>query len=219
MDEPVLYGQVALGTRVGEARESHGDVAIVVEIKPEDGEERAEAGGRELRGVRMSADEAREFAMKLLAAAGPSTDELVRTWIAGQVRMTIEAPAGNEEVCDPMISVNVENETAFYRVVEVFGGLTAFDDLSDRETTLPSLSMSVPALGEETVGSLYVMVRFPSDMRGTPRVLPPAVLGVGHKQAEQKGQQREEQEAADRIAGEQPEPFETEDTLRGGLAG
>lgn len=156
--------------------------------------------GRRGRQVSLSADEARAWALKLLTAAGPNTDELVRSWVAGGVRVTVEAPAGCECVLDPILSVSPETEEEFERVLGVLGGLVAFDDFS-AHATYAQLHMSAPPLGAEGPG-LGVMLKPPPTIARTVPPVPPGLRKLQERQREEKAQVAEEQEAADAVARE-----------------
>src|ERR1700733_6746301 len=129
MGELQMYGQADLGTQMSEPRETEGGGGtIAVEIKPEDGEERAGPGGRELRALSLTADEARAYAMKLLVAAGPESDRVVQNFRYGQVLVTVEAPTGCEFVANPWLFVGTQDEAEFNRGLDIFGGLLAFNE-------------------------------------------------------------------------------------------
>jgi hypothetical protein len=150
--------------------------------------------------VGVDADAAREWALKLLTAAGPNTAELVRSWVAGEVRVTIEAPAGREDVLDPLLSSSPATTEDFEAVLAVFGGLAAFSDFNPY-ATYAQLHLMVPALGGEGA-PLSVSVKPPPSITRVEPQIPTGLWELQRRQQEAKAQVVDEQDAADRLARE-----------------
>ena len=153
--------------------------------------------------VAVDADAARAWALQLLTAAGPDTDELVQTWIAGAVRLTIEAPKDCAVLADPMISARPQSAEEFERVVQVLGGLASFSEykpesLHGRDT----LSMSVPPLDAAHRETLFISLGIPAAVKGDLPSIPDGLLALAKRQQDEREQQIAEQAAADALVGE-----------------
>lgn len=142
---------------------------------------------------------ARELALKLLTTAGPNQDELVDSWIAGRIRVTIEAPPGCGDVMDPSLFVRPRSREGFEAIREAVGGVAVFRDIDPTEKNLHA---HFPALGDGEELSLWLDL--PTELRGEP-VKPeiPAMVEMREQQRDIQRQAQDEQEAAHQIAGQQ----------------
>lgn len=204
MAELQMYGAQALGTQVSEPRRGGSDVVtLAVEIKPEQGEERAEAGGRELRAVSMTPDEARAFALKMLMAAGPDTDRLVRNYVAGQVIVTLDMPSDADGIeIGPWLFVKPEGEEQFEDAVAVLGGLLAFQEPNGTARALHAyVEEQGFTAGDDGPRAMSVHLDFPDVWQPQPSPHAAAATALAKKHREQRAQVAEEQAAADRLAG------------------
>jgi len=146
--------------------------------------------------VDVDADAARAWALQLLTAAGPNTDEIVETWLAGAVRVTIEAPQGCEDVLDPSLFLKPRSQESFERILAAVGGVTAFHEPDGQQEQLRSQISSLGGVGD----SMLLWLHLPQVMVGRlpkPEIAAMAKLRDQHR--EQSAQITDEQEAARRI--------------------
>lgn len=197
MDEK-LYGDAAIYTQLQAPHTAvDGRVVVPVQVNHRDEQEDEPklAGTVELRAVSMTTDEAREWALKVLTAAGPESDVMVETWIAGQIRLTMEAPAGCERVFDPSLFIRPSSREEFERVVAAVGGVTAFRPIDAEQTDLRS---AVPALGMGQDMMLWMSLP-PEMLERLPKPKIAAMVELKRVQTEQIEQTKGEQAAADRL--------------------
>lgn len=203
MTDEKRYGDGALYTQL-QAPRAGGDhvvVPVMVDHRDEDGDrEPSLAGSIETRAVTMTKDEAREYGLALLTAAGPSTDELVRTWIMGQVRITVETPNVDEaSLIVPIIAPHPQTQN-FDRLLALFGGLGAFEDFKPSFSAIQFLRGEAPAL-DPTLKAARVSVQIPESMLrpAEEMKMTPELRELVARQMAQKAQTGDEQAAADSL--------------------
>jgi hypothetical protein len=159
--------------------------------------------------VAMTGMRAREYALSLLALVTSAPAGVVENWITGQIRVTVEAPTGCEDLMDPSFFVKPKSRESFEAIIAAAGGVVAFNPIDADQSNMRAY---IPALGDGA--ELTLWVDLPNEMR--PRLPKPqieAMVKLRERQDAALAQQAQEQTAADALAAERSLPTAILDLL------
>lgn len=222
MDDKTLYGDANLYTQLQPPRRTEaGGVVVPIRIDHADEEADGAPSSVEFRAVTMTAEEAREYALELLAAVGdgPSDDEFSQTFVAGSIRVTVEGPREFAYVANPLLSATPRTSEDLDRLIDALGGLPSFDTFKP-SGLYPALGHTTHAIDRDHPFSLYVSVKVPQSMAEEQPSVAPALAALVERQERERERLEGEDAAADDLIAsrEQPKPFATED-VPGGVKG